>query len=126
MDDYFVAYPKFSIGFPSLVETLAWFRGRALKLAIVTNGSSPVQSAKIQALGISEYFDAIVISEAEGVSKPDRRIFDLALDRVGVTPAQAVFVGDHPEVMSGERKTPECGRFGNATIIGDRVPSPMR
>jgi putative hydrolase of the HAD superfamily len=31
-------------------------------------------------------------------SKPDRRIFDLALRRLGVRPAEAVFVGDHPEI----------------------------
>ena len=39
-----------------------------------------------------------LISDAEGVSKPKRQIFDRALERLNVTPAHAVFVGDHPEV----------------------------
>ncbi len=120
--DYFLAYPKFSIGFPGMVETLVWLREQGLKLAIVTNGSSSVQSAKIRALGISDYFDVIVISEAEGVSKPNRRIFDLATDRLGAMPAEAIFVGDHPKVDQQWRSKPRaCGRFGNVTIIGERV-----
>jgi putative hydrolase of the HAD superfamily len=45
----------------------------------VTNASVSLQTAAIQALKIDKIFDAIVISEAEGVRKPDRRIFDLAL-----------------------------------------------
>ena len=52
----------------------------------------------IEALGISDYFDTTVISEVEGVSKPDRRIFEIAMDRLGVTANQAVFVWDHPDV----------------------------
>lgn len=98
LDDYFRVYPAFSVGFPKMEETLAWLRDRGMKLGIVTNGSRLLQLAKLQNLGISHYFEAVVISEVEGLSKPDRRIFDLALDRLGVAPAEAVFVGDHPEV----------------------------
>jgi putative hydrolase of the HAD superfamily len=42
-------------------------------------------------------FDAIVISEAAGVRKPDSRIFELTLGRLGLAPAEAIFVGDHPD-----------------------------
>jgi putative hydrolase of the HAD superfamily len=96
--DYYSSYPRFCVGFRSMVETLNALRERAVKLSIVTNASVSLQTAAIQALKIGEMFDAIVISEAEGVRKPDRRIFDLALRRLGATPAEAVFVGDHPEV----------------------------
>ncbi|MGD0907154.1 MAG: HAD family hydrolase [Candidatus Acidiferrales bacterium] len=97
-DDYDLAYPKFCVGFRNLLEVLTLIRTRGLKLAIVTNGRSSLQSAAIQALGIDQLFDAIVISEAEGVRKPDRRIFELAMDRLAVPSANAVFVGDHPEI----------------------------
>jgi putative hydrolase of the HAD superfamily len=46
---------------------------------------------------VEQLFDAIVISEEVGVRKPDRRIFDLTLTRLGVEADDAVFVGDHPE-----------------------------
>lgn len=97
-DDYFLSYPRFCTGFPNMMETLNVLRDRGAKLAIVTNASVSFQSSAIQALGIEHLFDAIVISEAEGVRKPDRRIFDLTLARLGVAPNEAVFVGDHPEI----------------------------
>jgi putative hydrolase of the HAD superfamily len=49
-------------------------------------------------------FDTIIISDAEGVTKPDRRIFHLALERLSANPSHAVFVGDHPQVdLAGAR-----------------------
>jgi putative hydrolase of the HAD superfamily len=44
-------------------------------------------------------FDVVLISEEEGIRKPDARIFDRARERCGVDhPSEAMFVGDHPEV----------------------------
>jgi putative hydrolase of the HAD superfamily len=95
--DYFAAYPKFCVGFPNLIETLTWMRERGLKPGIVTNGTCSLQTAAIRALGINPLFDTVVISEAEGVRKPDRGIFELALARPGIPATDAVFVGDHPD-----------------------------
>ena len=39
-------------------------------------------------------FDDIVVSADHGINKPDARLFHIALDRLGVSPAQAVHVGD--------------------------------
>jgi putative hydrolase of the HAD superfamily len=97
-DDYFLSYPRFCAGFRNMAQTLKTLRDRGIKLAIVTNASVSFQTSAIQALRIEHMFDAIVISEAEGVRKPDRRIFDLTLARLGVAPADAVFEGDHPEI----------------------------
>lgn len=44
-----------------------------------------------------ETFSVRVISGIEGIEKPDERIYQLALDRAGVTAADAVYVGDNPE-----------------------------
>ena len=62
------------------------------------------QSAKLNALGLSAFFDVVLISEAEGLKKPDRRLFQRALDQCGVDASETVFVGDHPEVdVAGAR-----------------------
>jgi putative hydrolase of the HAD superfamily len=50
----------------------------------------------IKALGIEGYFDTILISEWEGMSKPDPRLFQRALDQLHVLANESVFVGDHP------------------------------
>ena len=79
------------------LQTLQTLRQREKKLAIITNGPEQWQSRKIECMEIASWFDAILISEVEGVSKPDRRIFERALERCGVTPGECIFVGDHPE-----------------------------
>src|SRR5262249_21296385 len=47
---------------------------------------------------VAPFFAFMVISGKEGVEKPDPAIFRLALDRSGVVPEEAVYVGDHPQV----------------------------
>jgi putative hydrolase of the HAD superfamily len=51
----------------------------------------------IKAMGIEEYFDIILISEWEGIKKPDPQIFKRALDQLNVTSNESIFVGDHPD-----------------------------
>lgn len=104
LNDYRAGFPGACLLFPDAVQTLATLRASGLKLGLITNGSVRMQSRKVECLALSSAFDVILISEAEGISKPDRRIFQRALDRLEVSPAQAVFVGDHPEVdVAGAR-----------------------
>lgn len=67
-------------------------------MGVITNGRGKLQRGIIHALGIESYLDVVLVSEEEGVRKPDPLIFRRALERVGVEPEEAVFVGDHPEV----------------------------
>ena len=52
-----------------------------MKLAVITNGLEVRQQRKMDALGITTWFDAILISEVEGVKKPDAEIFERAATR---------------------------------------------
>ncbi len=65
------------------------------RLGIVTNNSTAEQIEKLRALNIASYFDTIVISEDVGVTKPDPKIFAIALERIGAKPYETVFVGDN-------------------------------
>ena len=76
------------------LELLDALRGKC-KLGIVTNNSAAEQIEKLRALGIAEYFEAVVISEAVGVAKPDAKIFTIALQRLRVDASDAVFIGDN-------------------------------
>jgi FMN hydrolase / 5-amino-6-(5-phospho-D-ribitylamino)uracil phosphatase len=67
---------------------------RIAKIGLVTNGPSAIQRPKIDLLGIEPYFPVIVVSEEAGVWKPDPGIFAIALERSGVTAADAIYVGD--------------------------------
>lgn len=68
-----------------------------VKVSIITNGSTQRQMAKIVNTNLDRYFDIIIISEEVGLSKPDKRIFELALNKLNVQPEAALFVGDDIE-----------------------------
>jgi putative hydrolase of the HAD superfamily len=68
-----------------------------VKVAIITNGSTQRQKAKIMNTHLNGCFDLIIISEEVGFSKPDKRIFELALNKLNVQPEAALFVGDDIE-----------------------------
>ena len=59
------------------------------------------QQRKLDALGITGWLDAVLISEVEGVRKPEVEIFHRALSRCGVGASEALFVGDHPDIDIG-------------------------
>ena len=64
------------------------------RIAIVTNNLLDEQQEKLAFCGLASHVDALVASEDVGVAKPDPRIFEIALERVGASPAEAVMVGD--------------------------------
>lgn len=65
-------------------------------IGIVTNGTTVQQTLKIQTVGLESYVDAVLISEAECVKKPDPEIFRIAARRLGAELAGGWMVGDHP------------------------------
>ena len=81
------AYASYSRCFPEVPSALADLHALGMKLGIITNGSTSMQEQKIRQLGIADLMDEVLISEREGVRKPDRRIFERALERLDVVPA---------------------------------------
>jgi putative hydrolase of the HAD superfamily len=98
LNDYRAGFPSACVLFPDAAHTLSSLRASGQRLGLITNGSLRMQSRKLECLALSPRFDTILISDAEGISKPDRQIFHRALERLNADPAHAVFVGDHPEV----------------------------
>jgi len=74
-------------------DLLSALRGRAAT-AIVTNNIAKEQLRKIASCGFEPLVDAVVISEEVGVTKPDPRIFEIALERLGCAASEAVMVGN--------------------------------
>jgi len=103
--DYRAGFPGACVLFPDAAQTLSCLRAAGLRLGLITNGSVRMQSSKLTCLALAPAFDTVLISDAEGVSKPDPEIFRRALERLTTKPEHAVFVGDHPEVdVSGARQ----------------------
>jgi putative hydrolase of the HAD superfamily len=64
------------------------------RLGLLTNGAPDLQRRKIEGAGLGKYFDAIVVSGEVGIGKPDGRVFDLVLSRLGAKPGDTIMIGD--------------------------------
>ena len=63
-------------------------------LGLLSNGAPDLQRRKLEGSGLARYFDAVVISGEVGLGKPDPRIFELALDRLGATADASAMIGN--------------------------------
>jgi putative hydrolase of the HAD superfamily len=61
---------------------------------VISNNLIEETREKLAFCELAALVDVVVVSGDEGMSKPDPRIFHIALDRLGVTAPQAVMVGD--------------------------------
>ncbi|MEM3011401.1 MAG: HAD family hydrolase [Candidatus Bathyarchaeia archaeon] len=76
------------------LEMLAW----EYKLGLVSNFTyAPVIYAGLRRVGISNFFDVILVSDAVGWRKPHIKIFKEALKRLHVGAEETLYVGDSPE-----------------------------
>jgi putative hydrolase of the HAD superfamily len=79
--------------FDDVLPALERLEAAGLKLGVVSNFEEWLERL-LESLHVTRYFAVRVISGIEGVEKPDPKIFRLALDRIGVEPEEAVYVGD--------------------------------
>ena len=79
--------------YPHVREVLDVLRER-YPLALVTDAQSAYARGELHRVGLLGYFDPIIVSGDHGFRKPDRRLFQFALDRVGVPAEDAVYVGN--------------------------------
>lgn len=66
---------------------------RKYHIGVIAN-QNPGTTQRLEAFGILQYIDLVVASAEEKLSKPDPRIFLLALERAGCAPEEAVMIGD--------------------------------
>ena len=97
---YFDHIHEFAIAGAEQVAVVKKLRSLGIKTAIVTNvaaGRFAFQRNKIDTMGLTPLFDAIVLSGEVGVHKPDIRVFNHATNLLGVPNESCVFVGDNPD-----------------------------
>lgn len=93
------------------------------KIGVIANQSLGTEN-RLENFGILKYIDLVIASAEEGVAKPDRRIFEIALERSNCKPSDAVMIGDRidndiiPAKMVGMRTVwikQGYGRYWNIT-----------
>ncbi|HEU0304424.1 MAG TPA: HAD family hydrolase [Gaiellaceae bacterium] len=78
---------------PGAPEAIATLRSRGLRLAVASNWDCSLPG-HLRDLGLLEHFDVVVTSAAAGAPKPEPRMLELALEKLGVAPDRALHVGD--------------------------------
>ena len=79
--------------YPDLKPTLNKLSAAGYRLHVLSNNSS-ILKWQLSSLGITERFDTVTWSEEAGVEKPDARIFEIGLERIGANPGEVIYVGD--------------------------------
>ncbi|MBZ0159524.1 MAG: HAD family hydrolase [bacterium] len=78
---------------PHAHAALRTLHGHGLTLGMISNSNGWVERLVTES-GLRPYFHFVVDSRLVGVEKPDPRIFQIALDQVGISPAEALYIGD--------------------------------
>lgn len=82
---------------PGLLDLIRRLKKRGIQIGVGSNMTAYVQYQKLKKLGVMPYLDFIVVSEEAGEEKPDRRFFELCLQKAGCKPEECVFIGDNLE-----------------------------
>jgi phosphoglycolate phosphatase len=80
--------------YPGAKDLLMTLRGRGVRTALCTNKAEPVAHIAVKALGIAELFDVTVGARDDRPRKPFPDMIHACIDPVGVSPADAVMIGD--------------------------------
>lgn len=103
--------------YPDTADVLNSLRSQGVRTAVVSNIPWDIRSTFTP---IGATTDEFVLSFEVGVVKPDRRIFEIALSRLGVDPADALMVGDSEENDGGARAV------GCRFVLLDPLPTDER
>jgi 2-haloacid dehalogenase len=115
--------------YPDAATALAALRGR--KLAILSNGSTDMLNALVRNSGLDRVLDATISVDSKRVFKPSPAAYTLIEEKLGVRPAEALFVSSNPWDACGakafglnvawiERVTPEA--MALACVKSDLLP----
>ena len=92
--------------FPDAPVVLAVLRRAGLRIGLMTNASSPMwmRDRELEAYGLLSFLDVRLTAGDVGHLKPHRRAFEAVLERLGVLPDEAIFVGDqlHDDVSGAQ------------------------
>ncbi len=112
--------------FDDVLPALEGLRAQGVRLGVLSNWDYRLRGL-LDEFQLAQYFEVILISSELGFAKPDARIFQLALERAGVSPQEIVHTGDDLELditparAAGFRAhlVDRTGRRGNVALCTD-------
>jgi len=83
--------------YPGTVRTLVRLKEKGMKIGIVSDAPSVNAWIRLVEMKLDDFFDVVVTFDDTGQKKPSKFPFLKAIERLGVKPANVLFVGDWPE-----------------------------
>lgn len=80
--------------FPETIPTLIYLKSQGYHLGVISNGITIKQWEKLIRLGLHHFFDEVITSEEAGVEKPDVKIFEQALSKMGCKAENSIMIGN--------------------------------
>lgn len=85
---------KFTVLKPNAIDIVEDLKKKNYKVALLSNGASKSQHDKIDHVGLSKYFDEVIVTGDYEFSKPDPRIYQIMADKLNVKCEECLFIGD--------------------------------
>lgn len=90
--------PTRTILFPYAIEILQYLTNKNYQLHLITNGFEKTQHSKLRHSGLDKYFKEVITSEGSSSLKPNKEIFDFAIEKTGASREESIMLGDSIEV----------------------------
>jgi putative hydrolase of the HAD superfamily len=99
MNDLFLnLLPARTVLFPDTKEVLQYLTDKGYLLHLITNGFEKTQHSKLYYSGLDYYFKHVITSEGSNSLKPQKEIFEFALNKASANVLESVMIGDSIEV----------------------------
>ena len=89
-DDLMQAYLELSC-YPEVPSVLNGLKDRGFRCAVLSNGSPKMLGAAVKNSGLQDVFDAVISIDSIGIYKPDPRVYQMAVDQLGVSSSEISF-----------------------------------
>ena len=93
--DYLDILPNKKNLFPYTIEILEYLKAKGYQMHLITNGFESVQFKKIENSNLAPYFKEVITSEASNSLKPNKEIFEYALQKSNAKLAESIMIGDN-------------------------------
>ena len=93
--DYLTILPNKKNLFPYTIEILSYLKNKGYEMHLITNGFESVQFKKIENSNLAPYFIEVITSEASNSLKPNKEIFEYALQKSNAKLEQSIMIGDN-------------------------------
>lgn len=116
--------PTRTLLFPYTVEVLTYLKNKGYIMHLITNGFEKVQHDKIRFSNIQHFFKEVITSEGCNNLKPNKEIFEYALQRTGADLIESIMIGDNEDAdIQGGINAGMDTIFVNHLGVTPRVPS---